>query len=315
MACDAPLTQLVGLSAASLAARVDPGRKSEDACVTPPDSKYRGVENQLYRVEIHQGGKVEDATFKWSRDNGSRETSWLGTSGNDLQVANTRGFAAGNWVELSDDNSELLGNPGTLVKVVKVEGDALTVDPNPTGATLPTRSDDSMHPKVRRWDYLETDTLTLAKDNALLVVETPDQAGNAVWVDLEDGVQIQFSADGEYRTGDYWLIPARVATGNVEWPQEDDLNPQPLPPHGVEHHYAPLGFISWNGGNIAIQSCECILYPLSSCAGFYVRPTRRDIVIPDEPRPRPISPPVTGKPIKSAKKKKVRSASPKPSPS
>src|SRR5216117_1947764 len=34
MACDAPLTQLVGLSAASLAARVDPGRKSEDACVT-----------------------------------------------------------------------------------------------------------------------------------------------------------------------------------------------------------------------------------------------------------------------------------------
>jgi Family of unknown function (DUF6519) len=57
-----------------------------------------------------------------------------------------------------------------------------------------------------------------------------------VWIDLEDGVQIQFSAGGEYRTGDYWLIPARVATGNVEWPQDDDLNPQPLPPHGIEHH-------------------------------------------------------------------------------
>ena len=34
---------------------------------------YRGVENQLYRVEVHRGGDAEEATFKWSRDNGSVE--------------------------------------------------------------------------------------------------------------------------------------------------------------------------------------------------------------------------------------------------
>jgi len=39
---------------------------------------------------------------------------------------------------------------------------------------------------------------------------------------LADGVQIQFQKsdpDGPaetYRTGDYWLIPARTATGDVE---------------------------------------------------------------------------------------------------
>jgi hypothetical protein len=37
-----------------------------------------------------------------------------------------------------------------------------------------------------------------------------------VRIDLEDGIQIQFLTGGKYPTGDYWLIPARVATGDVE---------------------------------------------------------------------------------------------------
>jgi hypothetical protein len=32
---------------------------------------YQGGDNRLYRVEIHQGGAIDQATFKWSRDNGS----------------------------------------------------------------------------------------------------------------------------------------------------------------------------------------------------------------------------------------------------
>ena len=42
-----------------------------DPCVTPPDSRYRGLENQLYRVEVHTPGTAGAATFTWSRDNGS----------------------------------------------------------------------------------------------------------------------------------------------------------------------------------------------------------------------------------------------------
>jgi hypothetical protein len=259
------LSQLVRISNASLAARVDPGMKAEDACVTPPDSKYRGAENQLYRVEIHRGGTVGTATFKWSRDNGSIATVWLGGEGSDLQVANARGFAAGNWVELSDDTSELLGKPGTLVQLVKVEGDTLSVDPT---TTLPPISNFPVNPKVRRWDHVATDAVSLADDNAVPIQESPAGAtpDQIVWMDLEDGVQIQFSAAGEYRTGDYWLIPARVATGNVEWPQADDLNPQPLPPHGIEHHYALLGAVIRLQENIVVENIRCEFWPLFFCA-------------------------------------------------
>ena len=42
----------------------------------PATSGYLGVENQLYRVEVHTGGTVaadHGPTFKWSRENGSVE--------------------------------------------------------------------------------------------------------------------------------------------------------------------------------------------------------------------------------------------------
>src|SRR6185312_818122 len=128
--CEIPLVELLPLSDALMGARVDPGSVIAAPCVTSPDSKYRGAENQLYRVEIHRGGLAGEATFKWSRDNASVATAWLGTSGNDLQVANARGFSAGNWVELTDDVAEFQGQPGMLVKLAKVEGGTLSVDPD-----------------------------------------------------------------------------------------------------------------------------------------------------------------------------------------
>jgi hypothetical protein len=310
------------ISNASLAARVNPVQQKEDPCVTPPTSKYRGAENQLYRVEIHQGGPPLDAvknaatttlaaaqsvssavsgatvvsgakqaadtastniqndtnktaeekaaakavadavdaaaaaagatpppTFKWSRDNGSVATAWLSVNGNDLKVASTRGFAAGNWVELSDDNSEKVSQPGTLLQLVKVDGDVLSVDP---AMTVPPITNFPKHPKIRRWDYIATEAIPLAKDNAIPIQESPVGAigDQIVWIDLEDGVQVQFSANGVYRTGDYWLIPARVATGNVEWPLDSSSNPQLLPPHGIEHHYALLCLLDWEKSGV-----------------------------------------------------------------
>jgi predicted flap endonuclease-1-like 5' DNA nuclease len=92
------------------------------------------------------------------------------------------------------------------------------------------------------------------------------QAGQ--WVDLEDGVQVWFEPGGTYQTGDYWLVPARTATGDVLWPTEPDADgtpvPQPLPPRGVEHHYAPLGRISTDGDGIVtcVADCRCVIAPL-----------------------------------------------------
>ncbi len=221
-----------------------------DPCITPPQSGYRREENQLYRVEINSGGSPLQATFKWSRDNGSVVTEWKDTQGNDLIVGSGRGFAAGQWVELIDDTREMRGDSGILVRLVKVEGDTLTMDPNSAKEST-DRLSSFVNAKVRRWDQQETDSLQLSSaDNAIPVQE-------GATIDLEDGIQVRFAKstpDNQYRTGDYWLIAARTATGNIEWPWVEDAqgNPSPaaLMPHGIEHHYAPLWIISVLGGTV-----------------------------------------------------------------
>jgi hypothetical protein len=269
LTCDGPLSTLIGLSAASMTAHVDPGQQIPDPCVTAPASKYRGTENQLYRVEIHQGGDAGSATFKWSRDNGSVATTWLGTSGNDLQVGNTRGFTAGAWVELSDDVKELQGLPGVLVKLSKVDGGVLSVDPSTvTSATPIDWSGQLVNPKVRRWDQHGSDAVQLTLGAIGITESTPD---SPVWIDLEDGIQVMFALDGSYRTGDYWTIPARVATGQIDWPSTPDATGaavnDALAPDGIRHHYAPLGFVSWLERELRYKPCRCEFDPINSCYG------------------------------------------------
>jgi hypothetical protein len=46
---------------------------AEDPCLIAPGGGYRGLENRLYRVEIHEGGRLGEATFLCDRDNGSIE--------------------------------------------------------------------------------------------------------------------------------------------------------------------------------------------------------------------------------------------------
>src|SRR5439155_8932477 len=74
------------------------------------------------------------------------------------------------------------------------------------------------------------------------------------WFTLEDGIQIHFQVGDKknpaiYRSGDYWLIPARTATGDIEWLRKGN-EPMPLFPHGVEHHYAPLAIITLDGSQV-----------------------------------------------------------------
>ena len=244
-----------------LKARVNRPEDSNDPCLTAPDAKYRGQENQLYRVEIHQGGSaVGGATFKWSKDNGSIVSRVVEKcSDTELMVEKPLGFSAGNWVELSNDGQELWGLPGQLVKLLKVDGDRFTLESNvvPIG-------DDLWPTKVRRWDQGKKSSPELNK-GAVPVKEGQGQE-IADWIELENGIQIQFLPSGDennkhsYRTGDYWLIPARVATGSIEWPLDLDLddegkpklvdgkeNPIPRAPFGIQHHYAPLAIIKSDG--------------------------------------------------------------------
>jgi hypothetical protein len=259
--CGAELERLLALGDGTLAAQLDPGAISDDPCVMAPESKYRGMENQLYRVEIHGSSADGVATFKWSRDNGSILTAVDAIAGNELRVASTRGFEAGDWVELTDDDVDLRGEPGVLLRLAKVEGGTLSLDPDIT----PTLAAASLHPKVRRWNQRSSEDVVLV-DGAVPVVAADD--GKDAWIDLEDGVRVQFLG-GVYRAGDYWQIPARVATGRIEWPTTMTNGvavAEALPPRGIRHHYAPLGFVDWKDKGLALseQTCRRAFSPLAA---------------------------------------------------
>ena len=259
-----------------LKAQVQPAPASSDPCTMSPDARYRGAENQLYRVEIHQGSMAGDGssspTFKWSRENGSVVFPILQLPPSDpgttpattiVTLANLGrddrfGLAEGDWVEIVDDDYVLQQRAENLLRIQAIDRTTMTVTLTGTrtsGSVAGT--DPTKHPLLRRWDQQagdsDDDNVAIGNDGTVGLVET--SATNDAWLDLEDGVQIQFQAGATYRTGDYWLIPARVATGNVEWPiaVDDQANagPAALPPHGVEHHYAPLAVITVDGnGNV-----------------------------------------------------------------
>lgn len=270
----------------------DDSAADAEACITSPEARFRGMENQLYRVEIHQSGKALDetvsnredaATFKWSRDNGTIVAALNRKDGDRLIVSGlrdfSRWFAPGNWVEITHDALELDGLPGTLVRLSSVEGETLTIDPSTASGTLyePRSKFDGLpvcNLKVRRWDHRQPED-ALLREGAITIKEK-------VWIELEDGVMIRFepgaaAAATQYRSGDYWLIPARVATGDVEWPSEfvTDPNdpsktieePQALRPHGIEHHYAPLAIMTVDAGNITgLLDLRHKFLPLGACS-------------------------------------------------
>ncbi|MGC2698423.1 MAG: DUF6519 domain-containing protein, partial [Candidatus Angelobacter sp.] len=234
-------------------------------CMVPATAGYRSLENQLYRVEIHNTGTGDaaagsgTATFKWSRDNGSVVASWISPPSGQTPAANTLfvsstgkdsvlGFAAGQWIELSDDTRELNFQPGTLVQLTNVQGQVLTVDPGtviPSGGSL-NLADYKLNPKVRRWDSVKA---------------TPTTTG--VWLDLESGVQVQF-AKGTYATGDYWLIPARTLTSNIDWPVDSSGNPVAETPKGIQRHYCRLAIVQYDGKIWSlIASCLPVFPPLT----------------------------------------------------
>jgi len=270
---------------------------STDPCIINPSASYTGPENQLYRVEINRGGQAWDgvdptnataATFKWSRENGSVIFPIASpvTSGGGITTAVVEslgrddrfGLTSGNLVEVQDDRTVLMNEAGALLAVQGIDPSSLTVTLSGVSADPAVGSDKTLHPLLRRWDQTAGDPeeggLTLANDNAAFVQE-------GKWLTLEDGVQIRFQPAGggaagtpaatsnQYRTADYWLIPARTATGDVEWPKVTGLdgnpetdaqgNPIPvaLPPHGVNHHYAPLAVVSVGTGGVSVQSPDC----------------------------------------------------------
>ena len=228
-----------------------------EPCIIAPEARYRGVENQLYRVEIHRAGNLTTpATFKWSRENGSILLPVRSINGNRVTLEHMgrdarSGVQVGDWVEIVDDEYELRAESAALLQVTSVNlTDMYVMLSGPPAATRTDAGGRTLKRRnqlLRRWDHKAGDPrlggLEL-RDGAALVKE--QTGANENWLELEDGVKIQFQPNGNYRAGDYWMIPARTATGDVEWPGEVG-RPEPRPPHGVTHYYAPLARITVAG--------------------------------------------------------------------
>ena len=248
-----------------------------DPCRVVPGGGYTGLENQLYRVEVHRGGVVGGAggaTFKWSRDNATLEARVLSIdAARDRIVVDSLGhdavlaFHDGDWVEVTDDDHELDGTPGELRRIaigggvdeasrtilltaaLPVAGAAFPVDA--AFRTLPERNT-----RVRRWDQagkvlFDTGAVLVDLDAAAATgaISVP---ASAVGVLLEHGIVIHFNLEpgGHFRPGDYWLFAARTADASVE----------PLvtaPPLGLHAHYAPLAIV-----DAQVSDCRTVVPPL-----------------------------------------------------
>jgi len=262
LTCDTQLPEFVERIApgtGTLTAQTKPVDDPKNPCLLPPKAGYLRLENQLYRVEVHKGGDRSVATFKWSRDNASVETTVDTVSSSLLTVADTGkdqelSFRDGDWVELVTEESKLKSEPFPLVQIDHVEPAIREIrlkTPVPAKANVPGL-------KLRRWDQTGVDATADGVPMAL-----------ANQVDLEGGIQVGFSA-GRYRSGDYWLIPARTATGEIEWPPYEipNKNPEALLPIGVKHHFCRLALVQVQSGVIQVkEDCRKRFPPLTEiCA-------------------------------------------------
>jgi hypothetical protein len=229
---------LLGSSTVKLMARAKPGEESKNLCALPPGAGYRRLENQLYRVEIHKPGGLGAATFKFSRENGSVVTAIKNINGKEIEVADlgrdqALGFANDDWVELLDDDTELKGPPGELAQIDHVDPVRRVI----TLKTPPGLVNLQRHPKLRRWE---------SRDGKAEFTVEFNPAVNDGWIALEDGVEIQF-IPGVSNTSDFWVVPARTASNDVEWPVKRDADgrstPVAQPPLGIAHDYCCLAIV------------------------------------------------------------------------
>jgi hypothetical protein len=234
-----------------------------DPCELPPAGGYRGLENQLYRVEIHDPGQPgAGATFKWSNKNASVGSRVVTIVSDSIVEVDTLGrddvlrLKTGDWVEIIDDEREFSQAGGEMRKITVDEASRrLTFVPALPAAMLPTSFPDSDRPKntnlrVRLWDHGGI-VRSVSGGGATAIHQDLDAPGATGVINvpaagatllLENGITVSFSSAGAkgFRAGDYWVFAARTSDASVELLQE-------APPRGVHHHYARLAFWDANG--------------------------------------------------------------------
>ena len=246
--CSTDFTELTQLQAGtgSMDARVAPGSSSTNPCLPIPSTGLQTLENQLYRIEVFQGGDRSKSTFKWSRNNGYIVTQVTQINSStlltvaSLGVDDVLGFANDDWVEISSDAIELNSVGGTanttgmMAKIiVDTTHSQVTLD-RPLDARFTGVDPTKMIVKMRLWDM--DSSIDASNGIAMTSADATDK-----WIGLgSDGIQVTFK-DGTYNAGDYWLFPARAQLGTIEWPPYGPPGPQS--PMGIQTEWCPLALV------------------------------------------------------------------------
>ncbi len=280
----------------SSTASVVPGQSNP--CIIPPSAGYSGLENQLYRVEIQQGGAPGAATFKWSRDNASVQARVLSFVDLSHIVVDSVGrddylrFSDGDWIEITDDWREFSQTPGELHHITIGGGvdDAtrtITLDTPITAGLFPTDAQGNLtasrNTRIRRWDQhgkiLDQNGnqyADLGAPGSSGAITIPAATGTSIL--LENGVLVSFDVDpsgGVFQPFDYWVFAARANDGTVETLVSARAR-------GIHHHYAKLAVVTFPGTVTAncrvpwppVQtgedcSCTACVTPQTHQAGTY----------------------------------------------
>jgi len=288
-------------SAGKLQASILPVKKESDNCQLSDQVGYRGFENQLYRVEVHDPGDIVNGpdlpSLKVSRDNGhivSKVKQIEAASEQDKKFMvitvvtepkdDVLWFIQGRWAELRSEAQVLLAEPGDMYKVSKVEGRRITLEV--FGNDWPDRYiDDSGDQPVAASEVkaiIDEGELTLRRwDNFFVggsdeLPELPGPDDDALELEDNIGIGVRFTSEedsGRFITGDYWLIPARTSGDGILWPRDelaDGGNDTEkarlfLGPHGIKHHYCALATIA--GGEIS--DCRPPFPRLTEMVRFY----------------------------------------------
>jgi hypothetical protein len=228
---------------------------SDSPCIVPSTAGYRGIENQLYRVEIHKAGSVGDVpTFKWSRENGA---AVFGISALTSTSVTIESIGVEGRFDLPDD---------AVVELVSVDREADGQSPGPLlridhemseqpgTYAFETLGDsevfdaikDAFSPDgdffLRRWDHTH-----VGSDDGAIPIEVT--SSGALEFGIEEGISVRFQSDDTMlRSGDYWLIPARASndrsgSGELLWPEGPAGDALSQIPDGTSHVYAALGLV------------------------------------------------------------------------
>lgn len=283
-----PWQKLIQPSGAQLTTAVVPSATSGPCCLNTATG-YTGMENQLYRVEIHQGGVANasggaspvSATFKWSRDNASvitavtainPATNVANNPTSQLTVQSTGrdnvlSFKPGDWIEITDDFLELNGMAGELhqidsngvskaLKTIRLQ--------TPVSSDFQTRlnSGTDYHTRICRWDQsgkvYQSDGVTVWVDldaaGSTGQIPVPPPGTSLI---LENGVTVTFSLNpalGDFTIADFWAFAARASDGTVQILAQ-------APPMGIHHHYARLSIVTFPA---TATDCRTIWPPVTA---------------------------------------------------